>query len=79
MPSRSSHSSEPRRASVTLLRDALEALDWVRRELLRVQAPDQMRNGLRERAVQKLCEELIRGRGGVTKKAHLREKERQQS
>ena len=43
------------------IRQALEALEWVRREVLRVNAPDQMRNGMRERGVQKLCAQLLRG------------------
>ena len=54
------------------LRDALDALDWVRRELLRAQAPDQMRNGLRERAVQKLCAELIHGATCFTRQSKFR-------
>ncbi len=42
------------------LREALEALEWARREVLRVNAPDQMRNGIRERRVQQLCRQLLR-------------------
>ncbi len=44
------------------LREALEALEWARREVLRVNAPDQMRNGIRERRVQQLCRQLLRSK-----------------
>ncbi len=53
-----SEAKPPRRGH--WLRDALEALEWARREVLRVNAPDQMRNGIRERSVQQLCRQLLR-------------------
>ncbi len=42
------------------MREALVALEWARKEVIRVNAPDQFRNGLRERRIQQLCEELLR-------------------
>ncbi len=43
------------------MREVLEALEWARREVLRLNAPDQFRNGMRERRVQQLCLRLLRG------------------
>ncbi|MFB3813728.1 MAG: hypothetical protein ACE14L_06410 [Terriglobales bacterium] len=47
---------------VYTMRQAMDALEWARKEIVRVNAPDQFRNGIRERRVQQLCKELLRQR-----------------
>jgi hypothetical protein len=41
--------------------EVLDALGWVRTEIMRLHAPDQMRQRLREARVRALCADLIRG------------------
>ncbi len=41
-------------------RAALNALEWVRKEIVRLKAPDQFRLGIREQSVQRLCARLLR-------------------
>ncbi len=50
------------------MREVLEALEWARREVVRVNAPDQFRNGIRERRVQQLCLRLLRPASKVGRK-----------
>jgi hypothetical protein len=43
------------------IRDRLDALEWVRREMFRISAPDQIRERVAESRVQAMCAALIRG------------------
>ena len=42
------------------MRERLDALDWVRKEMMRKGSPDFLRQQLRERQIQKTCADLLR-------------------
>jgi len=44
------------------MRERLDALDWVRREMMRRGSPDFLRQQLREHQVRKTCAELLQRR-----------------
>ena len=46
------------------MRQVLDALDWVRREVWRSASPDFIRQRVAEDRVQQLCAELLRKKGG---------------